>query len=81
MRTTRASRTTAVTTTVLREIPLIGVLATRKYTMLGLNRMLGGLYWLLLPKSTGNRAGIPTNRVMPVTSLAVVLELGIFRNR
>ena len=30
MRTTRASRTTAVTTTVLSVIPLIGVPATRK---------------------------------------------------
>ena len=49
--------------------------------MFGLNRMLGGLYWLLLPKITGSRAGIPTNRVIPVTSLAVVLVLGIFRNR
>ena len=49
--------------------------------MLGLNRMLGGLYWLLLPKSTGSRAGIPTKRVIPVTSFAVVLELGIFRKR
>ncbi len=70
-----------MTTTELREIPLMGVPATRKYTVSGLNRMLGGLYWLLLPKITGSRAGIPTNRVIPVTSLAVVLELGILRNR
>ena len=40
----------------------------------------GGLYWLLVPKITGMRAGIPTNRVIEVTSLAMVLELGIFLN-
>ncbi len=70
-----------MTTTVLSEIPLIGAPATRKYTVSGLNSMLGGLNWLLLPKITGRRAGMPTNRVIPVTSLAVVLVLGIFRNR
>ena len=49
--------------------------------MSGLNRMLGELYWLSLPKITGRTAGIPTNRLIPVTSLAVVLVFGILRNR
>ena len=43
--------------------------------------MLGGLYWLALPKSTDSTAGIPTNRLMPVTSLAVVLVGAIWRNK
>ncbi len=36
---------------------------------------------LALPKMTDSNDGMPTKRLIPVTSLAVVLVLGIFRNR
>ncbi len=35
---------------------------------------------LALPNSTDNNEGMPTNKLIPVTSLAMVLELGIFEN-
>src|ERR1039458_10083535 len=64
-------------------MPLIGVCSTVKYTTLGLKNgkivAVSSRFWA--PKMTGRSEGMPTNRLNEMTSLAVVFELPILRNR
>ena len=76
-----ATSTAAVTTTEAKKMPFTGVPATPEVHDVGVEQDAGRVVEVLVPKITGSRAGMPTSRLMPVTILAVVLVLGMCRNK